>query len=211
MLNKQRIAMLGAEFLGASILAMVALVMTNTTSVTYFIATSVGVAWGLVYLMFGSISGGHANPAVTFGLWTARKINTLRAVGYIAAQMLGGLAAWKLYEYLTDKSVPAQTVDFSTPIWLAEVIGTFILTLGIAAALSRKLDNLQTAAVFGTAVFIGMLVAATASAGLLNPALALGLHSWASVYVFGPLVGAVLGVNFYTMLFAGESRTRSRK
>jgi len=196
MLNKQRIAMLGAEFLGASILAMVALVMTNTTSVTYFIATSVGVAWGLVYLMFGSI---------------ARKINTLRAVGYIAAQMLGGLAAWKLYEYLTDKSVPAQTVDFSTPIWLAEVIGTFILTLGIAAALSRKLDNLQTAAVFGTAVFIGMLVAATASAGLLNPALALGLHSWASVYVFGPLVGAVLGVNFYTMLFAGESRTRSRK
>lgn len=211
MLNKQRIAMLGAEFLGASILAMVALVMTHTTSVTYFIATSVGIAWGLVYLIFGSISGGHANPAVTFGLWTARQINTLRAIGYIAAQMLGGLAAWKLYEYLTDKSVPAQTVDFSTPIWLAEVIGTFILTLGIAAALSRKLDSLQTAAVFGTAVFIGMLVAATASAGLLNPALALGLHSWASVYVFGPLVGAVLGVNLYTMLFAGESRSRSRK
>jgi hypothetical protein len=51
-------------------------------------------------------------------------------------------------------------------------------------------------------LFVGVIVASVGSAGLLNPALALGLRSWGTVYVLGPLVGGLLGVNLYYLLFA---------
>ena len=95
-------AMLGAELLGTGILAMLILVMANTTAVSYFIATSAAVALAAIVMMFGPISGAHVNPAVTFGMWTARKIGTVKAVGYIVAQALGGLGAWQLYQYFTN-------------------------------------------------------------------------------------------------------------
>jgi L-lactate permease len=121
--------------------------------------------------------------------------------------LLGGLAAWQLYQYLVGKPVAARTVHFDTRIWVAEMVGTFILALGFTAAVSRFLDTLQSAAVYSAALFVGVIVASVGSAGLLNPALALGLRSWGTVYVLGPLVGGLLGVNLYYLLFAPvESR-----
>jgi hypothetical protein len=61
---------------------------------------------------------------------------------------------------------------------------------------------LQAAVVYSAALFTGIIVASVSSAGLLNPALALGLRSWGTVYVLGPLVGALVGVNLYYLLFA---------
>lgn len=40
----------------------------------------------------GRISGAHINPAVTLAFWLARKIDWRTAVGYIAAQLAGGVA-----------------------------------------------------------------------------------------------------------------------
>jgi glycerol uptake facilitator-like aquaporin len=191
-----------AEFLGTATLVSVALVLTETTAVSYFIATSLAVTLAAIVLAFGGVSGAHVNPAITFGTWTARRIGTLRAVSYIAAQLLGGLAAWQLYQYLVGKPVAARTVHFDTRIWVAEMVGTFILALGFTAAVSRFLDTLQSAAVYSAALFVGVIVASVGSAGLLNPALALGLRSWGTVYVLGPLVGGLLGVNLYYLLFA---------
>nr|GEV06999.1 aquaporin PIP2-2-like [Tanacetum cinerariifolium] len=44
----------------------------------------------LVYCTAG-ISGGHINPAVTFGLFVARKVSLIRALGYMIAQCLGAI------------------------------------------------------------------------------------------------------------------------
>ena len=93
MFTKPQIATVAAEFLGTALLVMLFLVLTETTAVSYFVGTSVAVALTVIFLLFGRISGAHANPALTFGMWTARKIGTLRSVVYIAAQLLGGLAA----------------------------------------------------------------------------------------------------------------------
>jgi aquaporin Z len=42
----------------------------------------------------GHVSGAHFNPAVTIGLWAARRFDNLRDLGaYVVAQVLGGLAA----------------------------------------------------------------------------------------------------------------------
>ena len=65
-----------------------------------------------------------------------------------------------------------------------------------------KLDTLVSALTYATSFFVGILIASTASAALLNPATALGLHSWNGVYVLGPLVGGLVGVNLYTYIFA---------
>ncbi|OGL24860.1 hypothetical protein A3A68_00280 [Candidatus Saccharibacteria bacterium RIFCSPLOWO2_01_FULL_48_13] len=209
--NVTKAAALTAEFLGTALLVMVALVMSETTGVSYFIATSLALALGVIVLFFGPVSGAHVNPAITFGLWTARKMGTLRAASYVIAQLLGGLAAWQLYEYLVDKSLPAKTVTFSTPVLVAEIIGTAVLAMGVTAAVVRKYETGQMAAAAGAAIFTGVLVAATASAGYINPAIALGLQSWSSVYVLGPLVGGLIGVNLYVWLFGPKAGSSKKK
>jgi aquaporin Z len=109
-LTRARVAQVLAEFLGTATLVGVALVLTETTAVSYFIATSLAVSLLMIVLAFGGVSGAQVNPAITFGMWTARRIGTLRAISYIAAQMLGGLAAWQLYQYMADKPVAAKVV-----------------------------------------------------------------------------------------------------
>jgi glycerol uptake facilitator-like aquaporin len=200
--NRAGVGAVLAEFLGTATLASVALVLTETTAVSYFIATSMAVALTVIVLTFGGVSGAHVNPAITFGTWTARRIGTLRAISYIAAQLLGGLAAWQLYQYLVNKPLQARTIHFDTRVWVAEMIGTFILALGFTAAVTRFFDALQSAVVYSAALFVGIIVASLGSAGILNPAVALGLRSWSTVYVLGPLVGGLLGVNLYYLLFA---------
>lgn len=211
MFTRTRLAVTLAEFLGTAILVLVTMVLSQITPVSYFIATSLAVALAAVIVIFGSISGAHVNPAITFGMWTARRIGTLRAVSYVAAQMLGGLAAWQLYQYLTDKPLAAQTVSFSTNIWLAEAVGAFVLVLGFTAAVAKAVDTINWALAAGFAYFVGIIIASTASAGYLNPAIALGARSWNAAYVLGPLVGALLAVNLYYLVLSPPARITSRK
>jgi len=200
--DKATLAPLAAEFLGTGFLVLIALVLSETTAVSYFIATSVAVALGVAYMVFANVSGGHFNPAITLGMWTARKISSVRGVSYIVAQLLGGLASWQLYQYFINHQLPVKTVSFNSRIFIAEAVGALILSLGFAAAVSRGLGALESALSYGAALFVGVLVASTAAAGYLNPAVALGLRSFDWTYVLGPVVGAVVGINTYYMLFA---------
>ncbi len=200
--NRAKAAPLLAEFLGTGVLVMVALVLSQTTGVPYFIATSVAITLALVYVLFGSVSGGHFNPAITIGMWAARKLPTIRGISYIAAQLLGGVAAWQLFQYFTGQALPVKSSSWSTTAWLAEVVGTAILAMGLTAALTRRLDTLTTALTYGASFFAGILVAATASAAYLNPASALALRNFNTVYILGPLVGGIIGVNLYMWFFA---------
>ena len=57
----------------------------------------VALAFGLTVLTgafaFGHISGGHFNPAVSFGRWAGGRFPTTDLLPYIVAQVLGGIAA----------------------------------------------------------------------------------------------------------------------
>ncbi len=211
MFTRPQIATVVAEFLGTAMLAMVALILSQTTAVSYFIGTSLAVVLAAIVMFFGNISGAHVNPALTFGLWTARQISTLRAIAYIAAQLLGGLAALELYQYFINHTLPAKSLAFSTPVWLAEVVGTAVLATAIAAVVSKKMDTVTSALTMGAAIFSGVIIASTASAGYINPAIALAARNWNAVYVLGPLVGGLIGVNLYMMLFAGKMPSIKRK
>lgn len=201
-LNRWRVAPVLAEFLGTGLLVLVALVLSETTAVSYFVGTSVAAALGVMYVIFGGLSGGHFNPAITFGMWTARRIGAIRGVSYIAAQMLGAVASWQLYQYLTNHVLPTKNTPFSWPMLLAELIGTAVLAMGLTAVLMRGLDTLTSALTYATSFFIGVLLAATASAAYINPATALAQRNFSLVYILGPLLGGLIGVNLYMWLFA---------
>jgi aquaporin Z len=68
----------------------------------------VALAFGLTVLTMayavGHISGGHFNPAVSFGLWAGGKFDAKDLVGYIIAQLVGAIAAAAaLYLILSNK------------------------------------------------------------------------------------------------------------
>ncbi|MGD0635394.1 MAG: aquaporin Z [Beijerinckiaceae bacterium] len=69
----------------------------------------VALAFGLTVLTMayavGHISGGHFNPAVTLGLWSAGRVPSRDLVPYIAAQVLGAIAgAAVLYVIASGKA-----------------------------------------------------------------------------------------------------------
>lgn len=70
----------------------------------------VALAFGLTVLTMafavGHISGGHFNPAVTIGLWAGGRFPAKEVVGYVIAQVVGGIvAAALLYLIASGKRV----------------------------------------------------------------------------------------------------------
>lgn len=87
-----------AEFLGCLFFLLcvtsVALSWGNTESNISANNVEIGIGIGLAISTlaqaFGHVSGGHLNPAVTFGMILGGRINILQGIFYIASQVLGG-------------------------------------------------------------------------------------------------------------------------
>ena len=208
LLNKANVAMVAAEFLGTALLVTMFLILIQTTAVSYFIATSVAVTLAVIYMVFGSVSGAHVNPAVTFGMWTARKIGAVRGISFVIAQVLGGLCAFELYQYLVGHTVvfAAKSNVFDWRVLIAEGVGTAIFVMAYAAVVSRREESLHSAVTVGAAFFVGIMIAAVAAHGFLNPAVAIGAKSFTTTYMLGPLLGGLVGYNLYNELFgSGKS------
>jgi glycerol uptake facilitator-like aquaporin len=211
MFGRTKVAALVAEFLGVAILTTAVLsIVLSQIPFSLFTAMAAGLALGLMVLAIGPISGAHINPAVTLGLWTIRKVETTKALVYIAAQVLGGVAAWQLNEYLWNNPISksSQAANWDWRVFIAEAIGTFVFTFGIAAAVQKKFEGLQAAAAIGGSLFLGVLIASGGSSAILNPAVAIGVQSYDWVYLLGPVLGAVVGMNLYTIL-AAEAKPKA--
>lgn len=206
MFRKNKLAMLVGEFLGSTALTIVvlALVRTQAGSFGFFTPLAAGLMMALMTLALAGISGAVFNPAMTIGLWTVRKLRTLQALAYLVVQIAGGWVAWELFLYLAKFSASSvhNTGTYSARILVAEVVGTFIFSLGWAAAIYQRFNLFAKAATIGSALTGGAVVASLGSQGYLNPAVALGLRQWGwGTYVLGPVLGAVIGFNLYNLLF----------
>lgn len=199
MFGRQKVAMLVAEFLSAATLSMIVLALVARTNFPFFLAAASGLTVGLMYYLFDSLT----NPVVTAGMWVMRRVPTLEAVVRVAMQMLGGVAAWRLSEYLINsKLTNIAGSSFEWRVLLAEALGAFVLGLGIAVAVKRAYTGLRFAATMGMAMAVGVLVASLASNGLLNPSVAVGVQSWNWAYALGPVLGGIIGMSLYGVLFA---------
>jgi len=133
------------------------------------------------------------NPAITIGLLLIKKITPVNAIGYICFQILGaGCAALLANMYFIS---PLELVVGNLPeIGIAEMIGTFILGFGVASVVLGTVPQNFGGIVIGLSLSIGIVLAAPISNGVLNPAVAFGIGSISAAYLWGPLVGATLGV-----------------
>lgn len=203
MFGKRKVAAIAAEFLGTGVLTLLILsVQRSTIGVPFFVALAAGLTLALMVLALGKASGPQLNPAITIGLWTARRVSTARAVVYIAAQLLGAWAAYYLYIYLVRGALQPVGGHFAGRILVAEAVGTGIFAFGWSAAIYQKFSATATATTAGLAYIVGIIAASPAAIGLLNPGVALGIRAWVwGTYVLGPVVGAVIGINLYELLF----------
>lgn len=204
MFGRNKIAMLVAEFLGTGVLTLVILsVQRSTIGIPYFVALAAGLAAATLIVALGRVTSAHLNPAVTLALWTARQVKTLDALVLVAMQFLGAWLAYYLYTFFVNSSLQPIGGHYTSRVLAAEAVGGLVLGLGWAAAAYHQYLNTYKAAAVGAAYVLAILVASSASIGLINPAVALGVRAWVwGTYVAGPLLGAIIGVNLYGWLFA---------
>lgn len=163
--------------------------------------------FGLI-VMFGVVSGGHFNPAVTLAAWVIRRISTLDAVIFMLVQFIGGIAGAFLCKGLLLDEGRATHYGAATvsPILgnafrgsVVEALGTFCLVLVILAAVySRKSFKEWAPLAIGTTLGFIVMVGGPLTGGSFNPARwfgpALVSKEWGEVwpYLVGPIVGSLL-------------------
>ncbi|KAJ4978658.1 hypothetical protein NE237_009438 [Protea cynaroides] len=165
-----------------------------------------------------NISGGHVNPAVTFGAFLGGNISLLHGILYWIAQLLGSTVACLLLKFCTNgMTTSAFALSTGVGVWNAfvlEIVMTFGLVYTVyATALDPKKGSVGTIAPLA----IGLIVAANILAGgafdgaSMNPAVSFGpaLVSWDWtnhwVYWAGPLIGGGLAGVIYELIFVSRS------
>ncbi len=190
-----------AEFVGTFGLSfMVLLAVSFAGSLPIAVPLMAALTLGLFVYSIGPVSGCHINPSVTLAQLSVKKISVKDAVGYIVAQLAGALVAIYVAKMLVVVS-PAVGAAYYSKVFMAEMLGAFFFNFGIASVVYGKAKEQMSGLVVGGSLLLGVLVASLAGAsGILNPAVALALSSATSVYIFAPILGAVLGFQVYKFI-----------
>ncbi|MBL9181693.1 MAG: aquaporin family protein [Verrucomicrobiaceae bacterium] len=236
-----------AEFLGTMLLillgdgvvANVVLRQTKGHDAGWIVITT---GWALAVTVAvyctNAISGAHLNPAVTVGLASIGKFSWSLVPAYLAAQMAGAFAGavlvWLVYlpHWRATSDAGAKLAVFCTgpairhtaSNLIGEIIGTFVLVLGVLAVLSPAnlvpgsgFDKGLSPALVGVIVWsIGLSLGGTTGYAI-NPARDLGPRlahlvlpipgkggcdwGYAWIPVLGPVIGGVLAAQVYTSLW----------
>lgn len=181
-----------------------------------------GMIFALVYSTAG-ISGGHINPAVTFGLLLARKLSLVRAVFYMVMQCLGAICGAALVKSFQKSQYQLQGggANFVSHGYTkgdglgAEIMGTFLLVYTVFSATDAKRSArdshvpILAPLPIGFAVFLVHLATIPITGTGINPARSLGAaliynksHAWDDHWIFwvGPFIGAALAAVYHQMV-----------
>ncbi|MDH5670993.1 MAG: aquaporin family protein [Myxococcales bacterium] len=153
---------------------------------------------------FGSISGGHFNPAVSLAAWLNRGLDAASFGRYVTAQLLGALLAAAMLAWIFPDEVAlanlgtpalAPKIDMLKGL-LIEALITFVLVtviLGVTRGDNEQSEfaALAIGATLGALIlFAGPLTGAGANpARYLGPAAITGNLEQLLVYIVGPLLG----------------------
>jgi len=171
---------------------------------------------------FGPISGAHFNPAVTVAFWLVGKIRTVEGIRYIAAQLVGAVAAGFALKLafggfeagdtawsIAGGGAPAVAAGLTqvTAIAVEAVLTAVLVYAVLLTAVDKRAPQLG-ALLIGGVIIADIMVGGPLTGAAMNPArwfgpaLALGDLSAAVVYIVGPLIGAVVAALSVRYLFA---------
>lgn len=172
-------------------------------------------AFGLVlmslYYMFGSFSGAHFNPAVSFGFAVAGRMPWGLMFGYWIAQFLGAIAAAALVAYFygtangAGASVGSLTNTDQWKAFLLEAFLTFFLVMAYLLVTRNPLLAIASGLAIGLVLTFSMLAAGPLTGASMNPARSLGPAIFSNnmgsywIYIVGPLVGALVAALVYKL------------
>jgi aquaporin Z len=189
----------------------------------------VALAFGLTVLTMayavGGISGGHFNPAVTFGLAIANKFDRKDFLPYVTAQVVGGsLGALVLYLIISGKGDFTGVGGFATngyglnspggfsmvSVLITEVVLTAFFLIIILGSTSQTVPAGFAPIAIGLGLTLIHLIAIPVSNTSVNPARSLAVALFAEngalgqVWLFwvAPLAGAAIGAFAWKSLYS---------
>jgi aquaporin Z len=176
-------------------------------------------AFGLTVLTMayavGPISGGHFNPAVSFGLWAAGKFSAKDLVPYVVAQVLGGLAAGCVLYVIATGRAGVELGGFASngfgerspggygmpAAFITEVVMTCFFLIVIVGATSARAPAGFAPIAIGLCLTLIHLVSIPVTNTSVNPARSLAVAPFADpgalsqlwLFWVAPIVGGLLG------------------
>ncbi len=204
-------------FLGAGTVVVTGGLMKEglTSARLVAIALAHGFAIALLVAATAKVSGGHINPAVTFGALITGKINVGKAVMYVVAQLVGAIVGAVLLKLVIPAAAQGNLGAHGLGAGitaggglLAEIVLTFALVFVVfATAMDPKgLGHLAPAAI-GMTVLVDHLIGVPVTGASMNPARSFGpalvAGAWNNhwIYWVGPLVGGALAALVYEFFF----------
>lgn len=209
---------LGAEFIGTFALVGAvcgAALFSAPSAGLVAVAFAVGLSVLAMAYAVGHISGAHFNPAVTLGLVAAGRFEVAKAVGYIIAQVLGGIAAAAIFyvilsgapagkwnNFVAISNVYGGAGNFSLiSVALIEVVITALFLIVILGATSKKAQAGFAPIAIGLSLTLFHLVSIPVSNASLNPARSTataifgGTEALSSLWLFwvAPIIGGMIG------------------
>jgi aquaporin Z len=190
----------------------------------------VSLAFGLTVLTMayaiGHISGCHLNPAVSIGLWAGGRFPANKLLPYIAAQVMGAIAAGGvLYLIATGKAGFDVSAGFASNGYgehspggysllaalVTEIVMTMMFLFIIMGATDKRAPQGFAPLPIGLGLTLIHLVSIPVTNTSVNPArstgVALFVGDWATsqlwLFWVAPIVGAILGALIYR--FIGEN------
>ncbi len=186
------------------------------------VAFAHGLTIAVMVAAMGAVSGGHFNPAITFGFVSTGRMPVSTGAVYWAAQIAGAVIAGVLVSTLFG----AEAVREGTPALangippgagiVAEGVATFFLVLVVfGTAVDKRAPKSVFPFAIGLTITLGIMAIGPITGGALNPARAFGpalvSGAWADhlVYWIGPLLGGMLGafVDHYLLMERAPTRT----
>jgi aquaporin Z len=196
------------------------------------VAFAVGVSVLVGVYAFGPVSGGHFNPAVTFGLAVAGRFAWRDVASYVIAQIVGGtIAASLLFAILSDSPQVQSLGNFASNGWgeaspggfgllavaLTEVIATAIFVTIILGATSSRAPAGFAGLAIGLTLTLVLLVSIPVSNGSINPARSIATavfgggealtQLWA--FIVFPILGGLIAGFAFGKLFDGTQQHKS--
>ncbi|MBI4423857.1 MAG: aquaporin [Elusimicrobia bacterium] len=186
------------------------------------VALSQGLALVALGLIFGHVSGGQFNPALTVAMVVVRRQAPLHGLGYVLAQLAGAAAAGGALLLLFGRYDLAAAPPFlGAPRLAPELtplegmgIEALLTFLWVSSVFATQIDPRGKRAfapvAAGIALLLAVLWGGQLTGAAVNPArafgTALGAQLWTAHHAFwiGPLLGGLAAAGFYELLLGGR-------